>query len=446
MDGGLRRSIGPTGAFFLTVSCLSPSIAVFIVGSDVMGQVGTAVFPCFVAAALLGLIMACVYGELGSAFPGAGGEYTIFARVFGRLAGHGIVGLNLIGFSISLALSGHGVATYLTALWPGTPPQACAAATVAVVTGVAVLNVEVGAWVTGTFLMTELVALVVVCLLGFGHAARPASALFELLAGRGDGLAAPGYAALGAAAASSIYAFNGYGAAIFFGEDMKDPARHTAPVILAALVAGVVIVMPPIAATVLGAPDLHLAFRAPATVMAVVRRLGGETVARVMSVGVALALFNTAVAIALMAGRQLYATGRDRLWPVPISRVLAATHRNWGSPGAATLVMGGFGLAGTLLPERILLLILGNSNVITYAGLCIAALWGRRSGSTEGAPWRMPAFPLPPLLGLLFLVVVAGFSLADAAGQIGFLVSVATLVISALLFSRTGSDATRGSR
>ena len=71
--------MGPVGTLFITVSVLSPSIAMFIVGSDVIRQVGTGVFLCFAAAALFGVAMSCVYGELGSAFPGSGGEYTILA-------------------------------------------------------------------------------------------------------------------------------------------------------------------------------------------------------------------------------------------------------------------------------------------------------------------------------------------------------------------------------
>lgn len=437
--GGLHRAIGPVGAFFLTVSCLSPSVAVFIVGADVMRQVGTATVGCFAAAALLGLVMACVYGELGSAFPGAGGEYTIFDRVLGRIAGRAIIGLNLVGFSASQALTGYGVATNLAAAWPGAPAShLVAACTVVLVTLIAVLHVEVGAWVTGLFLLTELAALTVVTALGFGHAAQPAATLLHAQALAGGGLTAPSFAALGAATAASVYAFNGYGAAIFFGEDMHDAPRHTAPVVLAALIAGVLIVMPPVAATLLGAPDLRGALAAENPVTAVAGRLGGPTVSRVMSAGIALALFNTAIAIALMGGRQLFATARDRLWPAPVSDALAATHRRWGSPWAATLVMGGAGLAGTLLDRHVLVLILGNSNVVTYSGLCLAALWGRRNGTTKDAPWRMPFYPAVPLLGLAFLAAVAGFTLLDATGRLGLAVSVGTVILSALVFARAG--------
>ena len=156
-----------------------------------------------------------------------------------------------------------------------------------------------------------------------------------------------------------------------------------------------------------------------------------------MSLGVALAVFNTMIALMLMAGRQLYATGRDGLWPGPVSRALAATHARWGSPWAATLVMGGCGLLGCLLDPHILVVILGNGNVATYSGLCLAALRGRRTGASSHAAWRMPAFPAPPILGLLFLLAVLMFDLFDPAGRIGLLVTALTVGLSLLVFARS---------
>ena len=252
-------------------------------------------------------------------------------------------------------------------------------------------------------------------------------------------LATPTLAALGAAGTvAGIYAFNGYGAAIFFGEDMRDASRTMAPVVLLALAVGVLVVMPPVAAVILGAPDLRALSAAAAPVSDFIEHAGGRGLARLMSLGVALAVFNTMIAIALMAGRQLYATARDGLWPAPVRRALAATHPRWGSPWAATLAMGGSGLLACLLDPQILVLILGNSNVVTYSGLCLAALRGRRTGASGNLAWRMPGFPGPPILGLLFLLAVLTFDLFDPAGRVGLLVTALTVGASLLLLARSG--------
>ena len=57
------------GGLLITLSCLSPSIGVFIVGSQVIHQVGGGAFACFLAAVVLNLAITAVYAELGSAFP-----------------------------------------------------------------------------------------------------------------------------------------------------------------------------------------------------------------------------------------------------------------------------------------------------------------------------------------------------------------------------------------
>ena len=86
-ETSLKPSMHGFGALLITLSCLSPSIGVFIVGSDVIRQAGTGVFICFAAAALVGVAMAMVYGELASAFPQTGGEYTILGKALGAGVG-----------------------------------------------------------------------------------------------------------------------------------------------------------------------------------------------------------------------------------------------------------------------------------------------------------------------------------------------------------------------
>ena len=113
---GLARTMGGVGALLITLSGLSPSIGVFVVGSDVIHQAGTAACVCFIAAALLGVAIANVYAELASAFPETGGEYTIVGRVLGPGWGFAMLGLNLLTFSIAPAMTALGVVTYLQAL------------------------------------------------------------------------------------------------------------------------------------------------------------------------------------------------------------------------------------------------------------------------------------------------------------------------------------------
>ncbi len=433
--GGLRPSMHGFGALLITLSCLSPGIGVFIVGSDVLHEAGTAVFACFAAAALLGLAMAAVYGELASATPQAGGEYAILGHALGPSWGVAALGLNLLGFSVAQSLSGLGVATYLQAVAPGLPAVPTAAAFICLVTAVAVLHVGVGARITGVFLAVEMAALATLAALGFAHPHRSvAAAILHPITLNGAGMLVPvALAVAGAATAGGVYAFNGYGAVVFLGEELHEAPRRIARVVFLALGVAVVTELVPLLGLLVGAPDLHALLSARAPVSAFLATAAGPWTARLMSVGVALAIVNAMIAVALMAGRQLYATGRDRLWPAPVSRALGRLHPRFGSPLNATVAMGAAALAGCFVPVRLLVLILGNGNVALYTGLCLAVLARRRRGvlgveaSAQG--WRMPLFPLPPLLALVALAAVVWFDLHDVAGAQGLAATAVTMLL-----------------
>jgi amino acid transporter len=422
------------GALLITISGLSPSIGVFIVGSDTIRHAGTSVFLCFVAAAILGLAMAVVYGELASAFPDTGGEYTILSRTLGPVWGTSALGLNLLGFILAQPLSGLGVATYLSALAPGLPAVPTAVVLVALCTLLSVLNIRINALVTGVFLAVELLALGAVAALGLAHPHRSiaAAVLHPVMLDAHGGFAPVALALAGASTAGAIYAFNGYGQAVFFGEEMHDAPRRIAGVIILSLVIAAVTELAPLLGVLVGAPDLHALLSANDPIPAFVAAIAGSGFAKLISAGVALAIFNAMIAVALSAGRQLYSTGRDGLWPHAANRALAKIHPRFGSPWIASLIMGAAGLVGCFIDPKVLVLILGNGNVALYAALCVATLAGRRSGATDHAGYRMPLFPLAPVLALAALGAVVWFDFHDAAGLQGLAATTATVCAAAL--------------
>ncbi len=436
-EARLKPSMHGFGALLITLSCLSPSIGVFIVGSDVIHQAGTSIFLCFVAAALLGVAMAAVYGELASAYPQTGGEYTILGKALGRGWGVAALGLNLLGFSLAQSLSGLGVVTYLSVLTPHLPPAPTAAVLVAIVTGVAILNIRINAWITGVFLAVELSALAALAVLGALHPHRSlAEAAFHpvVLGLHGD-LAPVTLAVAGAATAGAIYAFNGYGSVVFLGEELHEAPRRIAQVVFMALGVAVVTELLPILAMLVGAPDLHALISAEAPVPAFIAAVGGPLLAKLMSVAVALAIFNAMIAVSVMAGRQLYGTGRDRLWPEVFSRAVTRLHPRFGSPWVATIVMGTAGVIGCFVDPRVLVIILGNGNVALYAGLCAAVMLGRRSGATGRAGYRMPLYPLAPIAALIALAAVVWFDLHDVAGAKGLAATAVTVIASLIYYA-----------
>ena len=437
------------GALMITLSCLSPSIGVFIVGSDVIRQAGTGVFACFVAAALVGVLMANVYAELISAFPDTGAEYTIMGKTLGPAAGFAALGLLLVGFTIGMALSSLGIVSYLRVIAPGLETTPTALALVASVTVIAVLNIQINAVVTGVFLTLEVASLIALASLGLLHPHRGLAAVIHPVAlMEGVRLAPTSLALMGAAAAGALYAFNGYGGVVSLTEEMHEAPRRVAKVIFWALGLAALFELAPVLSMILGAPDLAALMRAPSPAPYFITVTGGRPLAVVMSLAVALAIFNANIAVALMAGRQLYATGRDGVWTAPLNRAFSAIHPRLKSPWIATLTMGAVTLAWCFLPLRILVIVIAGGTVWIYSGLCLAVLAGRRNGATADSRYKMPFFPAIPLLTLLALAGVAWTSLADADGRIGIIASGAVVLASVGLYHfvlrRRGGWAHRG--
>jgi amino acid transporter len=135
---------------------------------------------------------------------------------------------------------------------------------------------------------------------------------------------------------------------------------------------------------------------------------GGPAVAAVVSVGVSAAIFNSIVATLMAYGRYLYATGRDGIWPAPMSRMLGTLHGRLRTPIAATAILAIASGAMAFMGERAILVLI-SGNVSDYVLISLALFVGRRRGLT-GKDFKAPAHPLVPIFGL----TVAGLSiLAD---------------------------------
>ena len=428
--------MGGFGALIITLSGLSPTIGVFVVGADVIHQAGTGTFLCFLAAALLGVAMAFVYAELVSAFPETGAEYTIITRTLGPALGFAALGLNLVNFTVAQALSGLGVADYLGDIMPGLSPRAVALALVACVTVLAVLNVRFNAMLTGVFLVLEIGSLAALSWLGFSHPQRAvAQVVFHPTAASGGRLAVASLAVMGAAASAAVYAFDGYGGVCSLGEEVREAPRKVAAVVFWSLGLAILFQLTPILAVMIGAPDTGALVSAAQPLPAFIRATGGPVMARILGVSVAVAIFNAMLALSLLAARQLYATGRDRLWPAPMNRAFTRLHPRFRSPWIAALTMGGVSLAWCFAPLDFLVTVIASVTVVTYVGLCLAVIVGRWKRSTARGVYRMPLFPAAPVLALIGMAGVMAVGFADPKeGRPGLIAAALVTAVSMIIY------------
>jgi len=264
----------------------------------------------------------------------------------------------------------------------------------------------------------------------------------------GAALAPASPAVIGLAAAGAIYAYNGYGGAVYFGEEMYEARAKVAWVIFASLIVAVVAEFAPITAVLVGAPDLKALLAAPAPFPAFLKAVGGEGLDKAVSLGVAAAVVNAMIAIGLINARQLYCSARDGVWPAAVNRALGAVHHRFHSPWISTLVMGAASLGCCFLPLDLLITLTGTGLVFIYGGISVAAMTGRANGATDVGHYRMPLYPFWPALSLMMLagVVVADLTTPDGRGSLAF--NVAAMALSAaywrLYLRRRGGWTLRG--
>ena len=113
-----------------------------------------------------------------------------------------------------------------------------------------------------------------------------------------------------------------------------------------------------------------------------------------------------------------------------MDRLLTAVHPRFGSPWAATLVVGAVAAGLCVIPLSVLLTLSGSGMTLIYAGLSITALLHGRASARRRPGWRMPLWPLPPLLAVVMLAVVVVAGLKD--GWVSFAVSLAAAGLAAL--------------
>ncbi|TGS49536.1 APC family permease, partial [bacterium M00.F.Ca.ET.179.01.1.1] len=96
----------------------------------------------FVSAAVIGLFMAFVYAELSSAYPMAGGEYSMIGRTLGRFWGFVTLVLVFVSIVLIVAVIALGVGTYLGVIIPNLSQQWVGVVTIILAGAVAAMRIK----------------------------------------------------------------------------------------------------------------------------------------------------------------------------------------------------------------------------------------------------------------------------------------------------------------
>ncbi|MGN7738802.1 APC family permease [Pseudomonas sp. 22526] len=438
-EGALKPTLSVFDVVAITVSGVTPASSVFVIAPFAIHQAGSGVFLAFVMAGLLALMFAFCYAELGRAHNSAGGEYVYAKRVFGGMAGYATFLTVLVMLLFIPPVLATGAATYLNnALGTRFDSQTVALVIVICSYALGILNIKLNAWITGTCLLLEIAALLVIVFLGFGNASQPASILLQPQIVENGVLQLAPWALVIGAVGIGLFSYNGYGPAVLLAEDMKCKGQGVHKAVLWSLALVVIIELVPLTALLIGAPSLSAMLASPDPIGYLLTSHGNETLARVVSAGIFLSVFNAIVAIVIQIGRVVFSSGRDALWTPGINRLFTRIHPRWDSPWLATLflavpsaVLSFSSNLADLTSFSVLLIML------VYLIVALCALMSRVLLHNREHPYRMPLWPLPALLA----VIGAGYLLFNLfldASLRDIMVIVGLLALSVILYGTNG--------
>lgn len=399
----LKRGLSTLESVILTLSDITPAGSLLIVGLAVIAVAGTGSVLAYVAGAALAVMVALCMAELGSLYPIAGGIYSIVARVLGTWAAF----LTLLSYLVqaiflpaSIAL---GVGIYLNSLNDAFPVNLSAGIAMVIVTGLAMLKIHVNALMTALFLALEMVVIVVIAVAGFSNPTQSISTFLDPPVGVVDGtLQSFGTGAIVAAVAIALQSVNGYDAAISFAEETKGSTRNVGKAVLLSCLVGVGLELAAFLGAAFGAPDLKDFLSSSTPLTYVVEEHWGHTATTILIVGAVIAFFNACLAITLQFARVLWASGRDSIWPAPVSKALQRLLPATDAPWVATLFVGT--CATILCFASDIVAVVTFVSVLTisiYVFVGVATIVSRYRDKTSVRTFRLPLYPLPPVLAIV---------------------------------------------
>ena len=420
----LKRSIGIVGGTLLTLSCVTPASTLFVVVPDLFSSLGTATALTIAIGSLLCIAVAFCYSELGTLIPSAGGEYAMVSTMAGRLAGWLVFVLSLLVVMIVPPVIAMGTADYLAPIVHLDSSMA-GAGVMLLATLAGLLDLRANAWITGVFLVLEVIAAAVVAVLGFSHSRRGVGSLTSMqVAGSGGHTDTVTAMLVVSGLAIALFITQGFSTAVYLSEELENPRRNVARTVLATLAISTVIILVPVVAITMGASDLSTL--TGGDISAMVTAWSNSAVGTFVSLCVALAIINAGIVMVIQNSRVLFASARDKAWPEPVNRGLSRLGR-FGSPWVATLLVGVPGALLCFVNLDTLYGVTGVSVTAMYLLVAVAALLARRGQHRHTPAWRMPLWPAMPVLLIAVLAYILSQQEATYLLWTGGITAVATL-------------------
>jgi amino acid transporter len=343
------RSLSGFGVIVLTLSVLSPGVSIFVSGGTIIQEAGSAAIAAFLLGTLINYCQTSMAAELGSAYPTAGYDYAAVGYAIGDWAG-------------------------------GTT------------------------YIAGLFLLIEVVALLLVAGLGVLHVQPGVQELiFHPMASQNGAWVGVGLGALALASTNASWSIAGSSQALLFCEDMKRPAT-VGRIMMICFALTAFLETAPVIGTIIGSHDLRTVLAQDAPFEAFLAQYLPDFGMKLVSLSIAVAIFNASLAGFIGMGRNLFAMGRTQLFTPALNHALMRLTPKSDAPWFSLLLLGITTALATLLSMKIKIMLLSGGLISITVFYVWGSFSGRRSGRTGTHAYRMPLYPLIPVLGIFLLI------------------------------------------
>ncbi|MGA2650832.1 MAG: amino acid permease [Terracidiphilus sp.] len=383
-----------------------------------------------------------VWAELGAAFPRAGGSYAFLREIYGpERAGNWLSFLYVwqLSFSAPLSIASGciGLSSFLAWFWPGlehAPIAAlpalhyanfAAAAACLLVTALLYRNLSQVTRLAWVLFAGVMVAIAGVVVSGFSQAAGAGGWHMPVGPALGVGLALGG---LAQATLITTYDYWGYYNITFLGSEVKRPER-TIPraILLSVLFVAAFYVLMNMAALPAVRDAAAGAAGSTATRLQLVAQIAqsafGAWAGRLMAALIVWTAFASVFSLLLGYSRVPYAAARDGNY----FRFLAAVHPKHGIPHRSLIALGLVASAFCFLSlTQVITLLVITRILLQFFLQHVGVMLLRVQRPGLARPFRMPLYPLPPLVamgGFVYLLIYRVNALKGLAVAGGIAVS-----------------------
>jgi len=410
----LKRNLSLFGNAVMALSNVAPVMACFVFAQASYATVGAATAPAAVLQGINVIFIGLILGELGSVYPVSGGLYSIVNNILSRpVALVAFISFMLQGFLYppSMAL---GVGQYIQILFPQLPQDAFACNIIAALAVILALIIGLSSVASNNRVAKILLGAQMLILLAFLYVcfANPQRSLGEvifnsqMLNSSGDGITDADFGTILMGVGILCSTIEGYGASLGFSEETKGSCRKIGMAVFISAVATSVILVTVIVMSVVSAPDLRIFIMSEVPPLYTAQAYFGPIATAVINLGIIIGTFGALVVMTSYMSRVMFTSARDGIWPEKLNKVLIKVSKKSQIPWVTTLIIA-IGAVIQIFTSNIvsLLTLAGMSAAMVYFLVAVGSIRSRLKNREIARPFKMPLFPLPAVIVIVFMSV-----------------------------------------